>query len=46
MSTICIGREKRLRSRDDLPDPIADGADPYVPTNRPAIGDLRSLFQF
>jgi phospholipase C len=34
------------RSRDQLPNPIEDGADPYVPANRPAIGDLRSLFQF
>jgi acid phosphatase len=35
-----------LRSRDRLPNPIEDSADPYVPANRPAIGDLRSLFQF
>jgi phospholipase C len=34
------------RSRDRLPNPIADPADPYVPANRPAIGDLMSLFQF
>jgi phospholipase C len=34
------------RSRDRLPNPIADRADPYVPANRPAIGDLMSLFQF
>lgn len=34
------------RSRDQLPNPIEDGADPYVPANRPAIGGLRSLFQF
>jgi acid phosphatase len=34
------------RSRDHLPNPIADPADPYVPANRPAIGDLISLFQF
>jgi acid phosphatase len=34
------------RSRDHLPNPVEDGDDPYVPTNRPAIGDLRSLFQF
>jgi acid phosphatase len=33
-------------SRDQLPNPIEDSADPYVPANRPAIGDLRSLFQF
>jgi phospholipase C len=34
------------RSRDQLPNPIEDSADPYIPANRPAIGDLRSLFQF
>jgi acid phosphatase len=34
------------RSRDHLPNPIADPVDPYVPANRPAIGDLISLFQF
>jgi acid phosphatase len=34
------------RSRDQLPNPIEDSADPYIPANRPAIGDLRSLFRF
>jgi phospholipase C len=34
------------RSRDNLPNPVPGAADPYVPTNRPAIGDLRSLFNF
>lgn len=34
------------RSRDHLPNPVADPADPYVPANRPAIGDLMELFQF
>jgi phospholipase C len=34
------------RSRDRLPNPIEDAADPYVPANRPAIGDLMRLFQF
>jgi hypothetical protein len=34
------------RSRDQLPNPIEDSADPYIPANRPAIGDLRGLFQF
>jgi phospholipase C len=33
-------------SRDNLPNPEADPADPYVPANRPAIGDLTTLFQF
>jgi phospholipase C len=34
------------RSRDHLPNPIEDAADPYVPANRPAIGNLMTLFQF
>jgi phospholipase C len=33
------------RSRDNLPNPIT-GANPYKPTNGPAIGDLTDLFQF
>jgi phospholipase C len=34
------------RSRDNLPDPKQKGANPYVPTNSPAIGDLTDLFDF
>jgi len=34
------------RSRDNLPNPIQTGADPYKPTNGPAIGDLMDLFNF
>jgi len=34
------------RSRDNLPNPVPSADDPYVPQNRPAIGDLRNLFQF
>ena len=34
------------RSRDNLPNPVHDVADPYVPRNRPAIGDLMNLFDF
>lgn len=34
------------RSRDNLPNPIADKNDPYVPTNSPAISDLMDLFNF
>ncbi len=34
------------RSRDHLPNPVAGRDDPYVPANRPAIGDLMSLFAF
>ena len=33
------------RSRDNLPNPVK-GADPYKPTNRPAIGNLMDLFTF
>lgn len=31
------------RSRDNLPNPVHDKASPYVPKNRPAIGDLMNL---
>jgi phospholipase C len=34
------------RSRDNLPDPLSDAADPYRPRNSPAIGDLMTLFDF
>ncbi|HKW53575.1 MAG TPA: alkaline phosphatase family protein [Stellaceae bacterium] len=34
------------RSRDNLPNPVMSKADPYMPENRPAIGDLMELFQF
>jgi len=34
------------RSRDNLPNPKQKGANPYVPTNSPAIGDLTDLFDF
>jgi phospholipase C len=34
------------RSRDNLPNPTATAADPYVPTNMPAIDDLFSAFDF
>jgi phospholipase C len=34
------------RSRDNLPNPIQDPSNPYVPTNMPAIGDLFDMFQF
>ena len=33
-------------SRDNLPNPVTNAADPYVPANRPAIGDLMNLFDF
>ncbi len=34
------------RSRDNLPNPVQVAADPYVPRNRPAIGDLTGMFDF
>ncbi|WP_375792157.1 alkaline phosphatase family protein [Paraburkholderia youngii] len=34
------------RSRDNLPNPIQRGHNPYVPVNAPAIGDLFDLFDF
>jgi phospholipase C len=34
------------RSRDNLPNPTVLPANPYVPTNSPAITDLFDMFQF
>lgn len=34
------------RSRDNYPNPIVDPANPYVPTNMPAISDLWGMFDF
>jgi phospholipase C len=34
------------RSRDNLPNPVQNDTNPYVPRNMPAIGDLFDLFQF
>jgi phospholipase C len=34
------------RSRDNFPNPVATDANPYVPRNRPAIGDLMDMFSF
>ena len=34
------------RSRDNLPNPVASDSNPYVPVNRPAIGDLMDMFTF
>jgi len=34
------------RSRDNLPNPKHEGENRYVPSNRPAIGDLMSMFDF
>ncbi|WP_213772706.1 alkaline phosphatase family protein [Bradyrhizobium sp. dw_78] len=34
------------RSRDNLPNPVSTPANPYVPTNMPAIDDLFDAFNF
>ncbi|HUJ82601.1 MAG TPA: alkaline phosphatase family protein [Candidatus Acidoferrales bacterium] len=34
------------RSRDNYPNPVTRHANPYVPLNGPAIGDLTDLFNF
>jgi phospholipase C len=34
------------RSRDNLPNPQAERANPWVPRNSPAIDDLFDLFDF
>ena len=34
------------RSRDNLPNPKTDDDNPYVPKNRPALGDLFASFDF
>jgi phospholipase C len=34
------------RSRDNLPNPVQDASNPYVPKNMPAIGDLMEMFHF
>lgn len=34
------------RSRDNLPNPVQDGDNAYVPRNMPAIGDLFDMFNF
>jgi len=34
------------RSRDNLPNPKSAGANPYVPLNSPALGDLFDMFSF
>ena len=34
------------RSRDNLPNPVPSQADPYVPANAPALGDLMNEFDF
>ena len=43
----CVDRRAVLASsRDNLPNPVVDFHNPYVPLNTPAIGDLFDLFDF
>jgi phospholipase C len=41
-----LGQTLSDRSRDNLPNPVTDPDNVYVPQNMPAIGDLFDLFQF
>jgi phospholipase C len=34
------------RSRDNLPNPVSNASNPYVPTNSPALDDLFDAFDF
>ena len=34
------------RSRDNLPNPVVNDGNPYVPLNSPAVGDLFDMFNF
>jgi hypothetical protein len=34
------------QSLDHLPNPVVNRPDPYVPTNRPAVGDMFDYFDF
>ncbi len=34
------------RSRDNLPNPVHEAGNPYIPSNRPALGDLMNMFDF
>ncbi|HTU52354.1 MAG TPA: alkaline phosphatase family protein [Acetobacteraceae bacterium] len=35
-----------VRSRDNLPNPVATAGNPYVPANTPAIDDMMDFFKF
>ena len=39
-----LGETISPRTRDNLPNPIGDALNPYVPKNSPAIGDLFEMF--
>jgi phospholipase C len=41
-----LGGTLSKRSRDNLPNPVQDDENDYVPRNMPAIGDLFDLFDF
>ena len=41
-----LGETLSDRSRDNLPNPVQDPENAYVPRNMPAIGDLFDLFHF
>ena len=41
-----LDRNVAAQNRDNLPNPIADEDDPYVPVNGPAISDLFVMFEF
>ena len=41
-----LGGTLSEHSRDNLPNPVQDGGNAYVPRNMPAIGDLFDLFNF
>ncbi len=41
-----LGGTLSVRSRDNLPNPVQDDNNEYVPRNMPAIGDLFDLFDF
>ena len=34
------------RSRDNLPNPVVNAGNPYVPVNSPAVSDLFDMFRF
>ena len=40
------GRPPRRGSTDNLPNPVMDDENSYVPRNMPAIGDLMEMFRF
>ena len=41
-----LKRKLSNRSRDNLPNPISNRDNPYVPNNMPAISDLFDMFNF